>query len=164
MATVKRKKEKRKEKIFYFEGPSPHLQLHVTSTNSSIRHNPSLSPPLSLPLSVSLRAPPCVRVCVRHRQPRERKKEERNDLSLGSPFIPKSPEKVARFVARSFSLNKSLGGSGKKLNLATKSLSWQHWELFDDYVLLSWRGVEHDISRLIDTEYVRQTHSRQPGS
>ena len=38
MATVKRKKEKRKEKIFYFEGPSPHLQLHVTSTNSSIRH------------------------------------------------------------------------------------------------------------------------------
>ena len=76
-------------------------------------------------LSLSLGAPPCVCVCVcvQRRQPRERKKEEKNDLSLGSPFIPKSPEKVARFVARSFSLNKSLGGSGKKLNLATQSLS-----------------------------------------
>ena len=46
-------------------------------------------------------------------------------------IVPKSPEKVAKFVTRSFSLIKSLikslRGPGKKLHLVTNPLSWQHW-------------------------------------
>ena len=41
---------------------------------------------------------------------------------LSTRFVPKTPEKVAKFVSRSFSLIKSLGGSGKKQNLVTNPL------------------------------------------
>ena len=67
-----------------------------------------------------------------HNGGRERENEEKIGFylwRLSTRFVPKTPEKVAKFVSRSFSLIKSLGGSGKKLNLVTNPLSWQHCPL-----------------------------------
>ena len=41
-------------------------------------------------------------------------------------IVSKSPEKVDTFVARSFSLIKSLRRSGKKIDLETNPLIWQY--------------------------------------
>ena len=62
------------------------------------------------------------------------KRKKQRFLKIFSPVIlePLTTRKVTQFVASRFSLIFSLGGSRKKLKIATKALSWQHCVLMKE--------------------------------
>ena len=96
-----------------------------------------VSPPR--PRCSQLRPPPppypcaalslCMSLCLSLSLSERGKRKKQRFLKIFSPVIlePLTTRKVTQFVASRFSLIFSLGGSRKKLKIATKALSWQHW-------------------------------------